>query len=181
MSKERINNQFQNTLEQYASDIDSDQLWSAIEGRVPRKKRKRRFIFWLFLGIPLLGILLWGNTTNFSLTESSIAPNQEVNRTVLQNEVSTIQNDQLSESSIKTASLEREVQLLRLEEKHKTLKKVRLHNRTPTILSSPIDSNDSIEEMNKPSSIQNSEVGHLPIKNRIYSPLKILKLKSLQI
>ena len=60
MSEKRIKNQFQKALESYASAVDEDQLWSEIEDRVPKKEKKRRGLFWLVFGLPVLAVVLIG-------------------------------------------------------------------------------------------------------------------------
>ena len=60
-------------INQYASGIDAEALWSGIQPHVPVEKKKRRGFFWFFLG----GILLLSSAA-YLWNESKQMPNPNV-------------------------------------------------------------------------------------------------------
>ena len=54
MSKKSIDHRFQNALDDYVSGVDDNEIWQAIEGRIPRKRKKRRMLIWMIFGALLL-------------------------------------------------------------------------------------------------------------------------------
>lgn len=106
MSQSELNDKFWDKLGGYSSDIDHDQLWSAIADEVPSEKKKRRGVFWIwgFAGIGLVGFVaayLFLNpdlSSNIKVKDSNFARSKkddkfQVIETV---EVENILNDDLS-------------------------------------------------------------------------------------
>lgn len=53
---------FTEILSDVSFDVDTNELWEALEDRMPSERKKRRFPFWLFgglAGIVIVGVSLW--------------------------------------------------------------------------------------------------------------------------
>lgn len=75
MSQKNVDKTFKNGLGNYVSEVDEDQLWSAIEDRVPKKQKRRKFFIWFLLGIPFLFLLKMGapwNQNTESVTDGKV-------------------------------------------------------------------------------------------------------------
>ena len=74
MNMDNFEQKTKNLFEQYRPETDNDQIWNNIEPHL-KKKKKRRFIIWFFVGagLGLLGLLgLGGETKTTDATQASI-------------------------------------------------------------------------------------------------------------
>ena len=74
MSQSELNSKFRDKLGGYSSDIDQDQLWSAIADDIPTKEKKRRGVFW-FWG--LVGLFLIGLVGTYVFQISNLSSEKE--------------------------------------------------------------------------------------------------------
>ncbi|MEM9547695.1 MAG: hypothetical protein AAGA77_17065 [Bacteroidota bacterium] len=126
MSKERIEREFHEKLNAFSSDIDDEELWSVIEDRVPKKKKKRRFIFWIFFGLCLL-LLISGltriNSEKNAVAKSSTASNLAVKGVFEEDEANSL--PQKSKSNDMIPSYENSFNTIhRNEEPNETVKNI---------------------------------------------------------